>query len=203
MDLFEQASGRLSNLLPEGGEVYYHGSILDKSKSDLYFQKLYADIPWQNDQMNYHGKEVITKRKIAWFGDIAFNYTYSNTTKTALSWTPILQELRDLVQKETQEKFNSCLLNLYHSGEEGMTWHSDAERELVKGGAIASLTFGAVRKFSFKHKRNKKSVSKMLEHGSLLVMRGETQQNWLHSIPKTTLILSPRINLTFRQMRLP
>ena len=144
------------------------------------------------------GKKIITKRKVAWYGDIPFPYTYSNTTKTALPWTKELLELKALVEKESGETYNSCLLNLYHDGSEGMAWHSDAELDLKKNGAIGSLSMGAVRKFAFKHKKTKESISQVLQHGSLLVMKGETQTHWLHRLPPTKVIFTPRINLTFR-----
>ena len=106
--------------------------------------------------------------------------------------------LKSKIEIETGESFNSCLLNLYHTGEEGMAWHSDGEKDLKKDGAIGSVSFGAERKFSFKHKTTKETVSLMLEHGSLLVMKGTTQTHWLHRLPPTKKILKPRINLTFR-----
>jgi alkylated DNA repair dioxygenase AlkB len=117
-----------------------------------------------------------------------------------LAWTKELSELKQLVEKYAGTKFNSCLLNLYHNGNEGMGWHSDDEESLGKdnNNIIASLSFGAERKFSFKHKQTKQIVSVILEHGSLLVMRGATQSNWLHSLPKSKTITQPRINLTFR-----
>jgi alkylated DNA repair dioxygenase AlkB len=99
------------------------------------------------------------------------------------------------------EKYNSCLLNLYHTGEEGMAWHSDGEKELQKDGAIASLSFGAERKFSFKHKVTKEKIELWLQDGSLLVMKGTTQSHWLHRLPPTKKVLTPRINLTFRQIK--
>ena len=107
-------------------------------------------------------------------------------------------ELKELVEQKTNETFNSCLLNLYHTGEEGMAWHSDGEKDLKKNGAIASLSFGAERKFAFKHKTSKETVSLVLEHGSLLIMKDQTQTNWLHRLPPTKRIFTPRVNLTFR-----
>ncbi len=145
-----------------------------------------------------YGKRYITKRKTAWYGDAAFEYSYSNTTKTALPWTPELLEIKNSVEKLTGHSFNSCLLNFYHNGNEGMSWHSDDEPELGENPIIASLSFGAPRKFSFKHKITKETVSVLLEHGSLLVMKGATQAHWLHAIPKSTKVKTPRINLTFR-----
>jgi len=141
---------------------------------------------------------IVTKRKIAWYGDTDLKYTYSNITRTALPWTPELLALKRITEERTKEKFNSCLLNLYHSGNEGMSWHSDDEKDLKEDGAIASLSFGEERKFSFKHKETKEKVSLTLENGSLLIMKGATQEFWLHSLPPSKLIIYPRINLTFR-----
>jgi len=135
---------------------------------------------------------------VAWYGEKPFNYTYSNTTKSALPWTEELLQLKNLIEEKTGETFNSCLLNLYHDGNEGMAWHSDAEKDLKKNGAIGSLSFGAERKFAFKHKETKETVSIILEHGSLLVMKEETQTNWLHRLPPTKTVSKPRVNLTFR-----
>jgi alkylated DNA repair dioxygenase AlkB len=146
------------------------------------------------------GKHIITKRKVAWYGDNEFEYTYSNITKRALLWTAELRELKQIVERHTKAGYNSCLLNLYHSGDEGMAWHSDDESDLVENASIASITFGAKRKFSFKHKINKQKIDVELEHGSLLEMSGSTQKFWLHRLPPTTKIHSPRINLTFRLM---
>ena len=161
-------------------------------------EALLTHIEWKNDEAVIYGKRIITKRKVAWYGEKAFPYTYSKTTKLALPFTKELLEIKTAVELETGETFNSCLLNLYHSGEEGMGWHSDAEKELKKNGAIASLSFGAERKFSFKHKQTAETVSVMLEHGSLLVMKDDTQTNWLHRLPPAKRIIQPRINLTFR-----
>jgi alkylated DNA repair dioxygenase AlkB len=116
----------------------------------------------------------------------------------ALPWTKELLALKILVEEKTGETYNACLLNLYHDGSESMAWHSDGETDLKKKGAIASLSFGAERKFSFKHKATKENISLILKHGSLLVMKGITQSHWLHRLPPTTKTMEPRINLTFR-----
>jgi alkylated DNA repair dioxygenase AlkB len=125
-------------------------------------------------------------------------YTYSNTIKRALAQTKELLELKQIVEELAATKFNSCLLNLYHNGNEGMGWHSDDEKPLGKNNTIASLSFGAERKFSFKHKQTKQIASLVLEHGSLIIMKDNTQSNWLHSLPISKNITQPRINLTFR-----
>jgi alkylated DNA repair dioxygenase AlkB len=198
MKLFEIAADKNINLLPEGGTVNYLGKIMNQQEADHYLQALLSEIEWKNDEAVIFGRHIITKRKVAWYGDREFSYTYSNITKEAQVWTKELLELKRIAEGLSGEHYNSCLLNLYHNGEEGMAYHSDGEKDLKKNGAIASLSFGAERKFSFKHKKTKETVSLILEHGSLLVMKGETQSNWLHRLPPTKLVQKPRVNLTFR-----
>jgi alkylated DNA repair dioxygenase AlkB len=200
MDLFNQTPDPSRNLLPKDGIVQYFGRLFTTAIANEYYEKLMQNIEWKNDQAIIYGKLIITKRKVAWYGDAAFDYTYSNTTKLALPWTPELLALKSIIEEKTGEQFNSCLLNLYHNGDEGMAWHSDAEKALKKNGAIGSMSFGAERKFAFKHKESKETVSFILEHGSLLVMKGTTQTNWLHRLPPTKLVSKPRINLTFRMI---
>jgi alkylated DNA repair dioxygenase AlkB len=198
MDLFDNETGASKNLLPKDGIVNYYGSVFTNQQADHYFDSLLNTVEWKNDQAVIFGKMVITKRKAAWYGDRDFEYTYSNITKRALPWSPVLAALKLITEEKTGETFNSCLLNLYHNGEEGMAWHSDAEKDLKKHGAIGSLSFGAARSFSFRHKITKETVSLLLEHGSLLVMKGATQEYWLHRLPPAKRITKPRINLTFR-----
>lgn len=198
MNLFDFESDRKKNWLPYGGTVNYYGKVINQEEADYYFRVLLEKIDWRNDEAFIFGKKIITKRKVAWYGDFPFSYTYSNTTKSAIPWTRELLQLKALVEKETGENYNSCLLNLYHSGEEGMAWHSDGEIDLKKDGAIASLSFGAQRKFAFKHKKTSEKVEIILEPGSLLVMKDATQTNWLHRLPPTKKVTQPRINLTFR-----
>lgn len=198
MSLFGNLAEPDVNLLPKDGTVNYYGKILDAYTADFFYRKLLENIAWKNDKAIIFGKKIVTKRKVAWYGDEDFQYTYSKTTKIALRWTEELLALKELVEKNTGENFNSCLLNLYHSGDEGMAYHSDAEKDLKKNGAIASLSLGAERKFSFKHKVTGEKVELVLEHGSLLVMRDETQSYWLHRLPPTKKVTAPRVNLTFR-----
>ena len=196
MSLFEE--DRASNLLPKDGMVNYYGKVLASKEADHYFNSLMQNILWENDEVIIFGKHIVTKRKVAWYGDSDCSYTYSNTTKQALAWTKELSYLKQIVEELAETKFNSCLLNLYHNGNEGIGWHSDDEKSLGKNNTIASLSFGAERNFSFKHKQNKQIVSLVLEHGSLLIMKDATQTNWLHSLPKSKSVTQPRINLTFR-----
>ncbi len=198
MDLFNQTNTAVQNLLPKDGTVNYYGPVMSRQEADEFLIKLLSSIEWKNDEAVIYGKRLVTKRKVAWYGESEFEYTYSNTTKVALPWTTELLKLKSIVEQKTGEKFNSCLLNLYHTGDEGMAWHSDAEKDLKRNGAIASLSFGAERKFAFKHKVTKESISIVLQHGSLLVMKGATQSNWLHRLPPTRLVNKARVNLTFR-----
>jgi alkylated DNA repair dioxygenase AlkB len=198
MELFDFPSDPCVNLLSGEGIVNYYGKLMSASEANAMAQALLDRIEWRNDEAVIYGKRIITKRKVAWYGEEAFSYTYSNTTKTALPWTPELLFLKNLAEKHSGETYNSCLLNLYHDGTEGMAWHSDGEKDLRKNGAIASLSFGAERKFCFKHKKSGEKIDVFLEAGSLLVMKGETQTHWVHRLPPTTKVHQPRINLTFR-----
>ena len=200
LDLFRQSIDEPHNLLPEQGVVKYYGILIPLQTANDYYERLLSDIEWKHDEAMIMGKHIVTKRKVAWYADQPFSYTYSKITKLALPWTDELLALKNIVEEKTGEKFNSCLLNLYHNGNEAMAWHSDAEKDLKKNAAIASLSFGAERKFSFKHKQSKETVSLVLEHGSLLVMEGTTQTYWQHRLPPTTKVSEPRINLTFRRI---
>lgn len=196
MDLFNDSD--YVSLISVDGEVNYYGPIMKYDLAQMYFDSLLETIEWMNDKAIIFGKLILTKRKVAWYGDKPFDYTYSKTTKSALPWTNELLELKKMVEDKSGETFNSCLLNLYHNGEEGMSWHSDGEKDLKKNGAIASVSLGAERNFSFKHKTTSQTVSVLLEKGSLLIMKGTTQSNWLHRLPPTKKVKSARINLTFR-----
>jgi alkylated DNA repair dioxygenase AlkB len=189
----------VKQLLPFEGEALYHGPVLAHAAADAAFASLMQTIDWQHDEAMIFGRHIVTKRKVAWYGDCAFGYAYSGINRLALPWTDELLALKATVEELCGAAFNSCLLNLYHTGEEGMGWHSDDEKTMGEQPVIASLSLGAERKFSFRHKQTKETVSLVLEHGSLLVMQGETQTHWHHALPKTIKVKHPRINLTFRQ----
>lgn len=198
IDLFNFKMDSEVNLLPKDGTVNYFGKVFSEEDANHYYEILLNKIDWKNDEAMIFGKKILTKRKVAWYGDREFEYTYSKITKKAHLWTPALLQLKKQIEETSGQTFNSCLLNLYHSGEEGMAWHSDGEKDLKKNGAIASVSFGAERKFAFKHKVTKETVSLNLENGSLLIMKDTTQTHWLHRLPPTKKIFGARINLTFR-----
>ena len=186
------------SLLQRDGVAEYTPSLFDCIESERLFKELLSSTPWENDEVLLFGQRRVLSRKVAWMGDAGFTYSYSGTSKTASSWTPPLLRIRERVETCCGHEFNSCLLNLYHDGSEGMGWHSDDEKTLGRNPVIASVSFGAERPFRFKHRVTKEVVPLILESGSLLVMKGETQHHWVHALPKTKKITSPRINLTFR-----
>ena len=198
MNLFSQLLDPPINLLPQDGEANYYGVVFSTELADYFLAYLLNHIAWKNDEAIMFNKKVITKRKVAWYASGAFDYTYSKVTRSALPWTPELLDLKHRIEAISGETFNSCLLNLYHNGDEGMAWHSDSERQLKRNGAIASVSLGEERQFMFQHKNTKATHASMLQHGSLLVMKGVTQTHWLHRLPPTKKVHSPRINLTFR-----
>ena len=188
------------NILPYDGIAIYHGIVFNEQEANGICKDLYESIPWKQDEVVMFGKKIITKRKVAWYADAGITYTYAGVQKAGLEWTSALNEIRQKVEAITEAKYNACLLNLYHEGEEGMGWHKDNEKEIVEGSSIASLSFGAIRKFAFKHATTNERLEIILANGSLLDMKGAIQQYWFHSLPKTKKVNQMRINLTFRLM---
>lgn len=197
-NLFDAPSNSPINYLPCDGVVHYHHDLLTQVEADQYFNAFREKIRWQSDLVRLFGKLIRTRRQVAWYGSKPFAYTYSQQTKLALPWTEELVTLKKFIEIKTGEHFNSCLLNLYQSGDVGMGWHSDDEKDLQPNAAIASVSLGASRKFVFRHKTSKEKVSLQLDHGSLLMMLDSTQIHWLHHLPPSRRIKQPRINLTFR-----
>jgi alkylated DNA repair dioxygenase AlkB len=193
----------MHNLLPADGCVEYLPGFLSPQSSENYFRAFEQSIAWQADQVKIYGKVHTLKRKIAWYGDAEYAYRYSQSTKTARPWTEELLKLKTQLEAFTGESFNSCLLNYYHDGNDCMGWHCDNEKMMQTGATIASISLGAERIFKFKHKHTKEICSILLEQGSLLLMKGETQQHWKHSLPASKKVSAPRINLTFRVFDTP
>jgi alkylated DNA repair dioxygenase AlkB len=190
------------NILPKDGVVLYFPSFYDEKECENYLEKLIKEIEWENEVIYLFGKEITMNRKIAFYADDTITYTYSKKEKITKNWNEILFSIKEKIEAKTKTKYNACLLNLYFDGTDGMGWHSDDENEIIQNSSIASISFGADRKFSFKHKKTKQTHSLILENGSLLEMKEDTQKNWLHALPKTKKIKNIRINLTFRQMKI-
>ena len=190
----------IPNIINKDGVALYYPSLLNEESIPHFYVELFNKINWEQEKIKIFGNEITTKRKVAFYSDPLISYTYSGKTKIGLPWIASLIQLKEKIELITNVKYNACLLNLYHDGEEGMGWHSDNEKEIVPESSIASLSIGASRKFSFKHKLTNETLSIVLENGSLLEMKGAIQKHWLHALPKSKKITSPRINLTFRQM---
>lgn len=200
-DLF--APKPTNNLLPYDGQVNDLGIVIDYP-SPLFYN-LVAELPWQEDIVTLFGKTHVTTRQIVWMGDSDIDYQYSGHTRQTIPWTDTVFHVKHHIEQKLLDlgidaNFNSCLLNYYPSGEDGMGYHADDERELGEQPIIASLSLGATRKFVFKHKKTQDKVELYLESGQLIVMHGETQNFWKHSITKTKKVTTGRISLTFRQI---
>ena len=200
-DLF--APKPTNNLLPYDGQVNDLGIVIDYP-SPLFYN-LVTELPWQEDIVTLFGKTHVTTRQIVWMGDSDIDYQYSGHTRQTIPWTDTVFHVKQHVEQQLlilgiDVNFNSCLLNYYPSGEDGMGYHADDERELGEQPVIASLSLGATRKFVFKHKKTQDKVELYLESGQLIVMHGETQSFWKHSITKTKKAATGRISLTFRQI---
>jgi len=193
-------SHNIPNIINQDGEALYYPQAISAEQLSHYYDELFNKISWEQDRVMMFGKEIITKRKVAFYSDPLISYTYSGKLKIGLPWSQELLVIKELLESLTKSKYNACLLNLYHNGDESMGWHSDDEKEIITESSIASLSLGAERKFSFKHKATKERISVLLENGSLLEMKGSIQKNWWHALPKSKKIIAPRINLTFRQM---
>ncbi|HQR91860.1 MAG: alpha-ketoglutarate-dependent dioxygenase AlkB [Bacteroidetes bacterium 24-39-8] len=191
---------RPANLLPFQGDLLYEAAFLTRGDADNSLQQLQSEIPWKQEPIILFGKKIMQPRLTAWLGDKP--YTYSGITMQPHAFGPIMMAIKNKVEAFTQSKFNTALLNLYRNGTDSMGWHRDNEKELGPAPIIASISLGAVREFQLRHYQTKEHLQKIpLQHGSLLIMRGQTNTYWEHRIPKTSRPLSPRINITFRQIQ--
>ena len=190
----------LLNLLPNDGRAEYLPDFLSEQDSLKLMSQLQTSLKWEPDQLIMFGKKITTRRKVAWAGDPECSYTYSGVKKFPQPWTEELLSIKAHLEKLSNSELNSCLLNFYHDGDDGMGWHSDDEKELDPHSPIVSLSLGARRKFAFRHKQDNTTISLDLENGSVLVMRSPTQQFWKHALLKTKTVSTPRMNLTFRNI---
>ena len=182
------------------GSYLYIPDFYGKSEADKLFSKLITDIQWKQESMRLYGKEIKFPRLTAWYGDCDKPYSFSGITLQPNKWTQELTAIKDKVEHFAEERFNSVLLNRYRNGNDSISWHTDAEKELGRNPVIASVNFGAARKFQLKHMHNGEREDIFLQHGSLLVMLGELQHYWKHQIPKTKKLVGERVNLTFRKI---
>lgn len=202
LDLFSNTNSHDGGvvILPNG-EYIYHANFFNKTEADSFLAIFTQSIAWKQESMNMYGKQVMFPRLTAWYGDNDKPYSFSGITLNPHPWTEELLTVKNKIEPICDTQFNSVLLNLYRNGNDSISWHTDAEKELGKNPLIASVNFGAERKFQLKHNQTGEMHEINLQHGSLLVMRGEMQHYWKHQVPKQKTINQPRINLTFRVIK--
>jgi alkylated DNA repair dioxygenase AlkB len=194
-------SSSLRRLPLADAEVDYRADAFARPQADALLAALREEIPWETHRLRLFGREVAAPRLSCWIGDAGTGYTYSRTRFEPHAWTPTLASLRSDLAARFGLRFNSVLANLYRDGRDSMGWHSDAEPELGAEPVIASLSFGAARRFRLRRRDTREvALSIELAHGSLLVMRGATQRFYQHDLPKTASVAGARINLTFREI---
>jgi alkylated DNA repair dioxygenase AlkB len=196
------AEGRPSLTLdiPEA-EVIFYPAFFPTPVADRLLEQLVATTQWRQDCMMMFGERKPLPRLTAWYGDPGARYIYSGIVNVPLPWTAAIAEVKNAVEAPSGVVFNGVLLNRYRTGRDSMGWHADDEPEFGEDPVIASVSFGGTRNFQLKHKRRKElKASVELTHGSLLIMRGGTQANWLHQVPKTAKPVEERLNLTFRRI---
>ena len=186
------------NLLPYDGIALYIPNFIEQNEASILYDILLDSIKWQRDSVKMFGKTHILNRKMAWYGDSDKKYSYSGISRSPISWTSELSKIKQRCETLCLHSFNSCLLNYYQDGIQGMGWHADNEKELGNNPIIASVSLGAVRTFRCKHRMSNHTIDIVLEPGSLLIMKGSMQHNWVHSLPISRRIKDARINCTFR-----
>jgi alkylated DNA repair dioxygenase AlkB len=186
----------------KNGEFLFYPNFFSKAESDLYLQIFKESIEWKQESMNIYGKQVNFPRLTAWYGDKDKPYSFSGITLQPKVWSKELLEIKDKIEPLSKVQFNSVLLNRYRSGNDSISWHTDEEKELGQNPVIASVNYGATRKFQLRHIVTKEKLEIELTHGSLLIMQGELQHYWQHQVPKTSKVIGERINLTFRVIKL-
>jgi len=185
----------------ENGEYIFYPNFFSKAESDSFLKNLRSNIVWKQESMNMYGKKIDFPRLTAWYGNNDKPYSFSGITLQPLPWSSEILSIKSKIEPVAKTAFNSVLLNLYRDGNDSISWHTDAERELGTNPVIASVNFGATRKFQLRHIKTKEKLEIELTHGSLLIMQGELQHFWQHQVPKTSKVVGERINLTFRVIK--
>jgi alkylated DNA repair dioxygenase AlkB len=201
LDMFASVPDYNEPIKIDNGEYLYIPNFYDKNKADRYLKTFIENIKWKQESMNMYGKQILFPRLTSWYGDINNPYSFSGITLQPHPWNKELLEIKENIEPKSGVKFNSVLLNRYRNGNDSISWHTDAEKELGKNPIIASVNFGAERKFQLKHMKTNEKIEIVLKHGSLLVMMGELQHYWKHQVPKTKTVNNERVNLTFRMIK--
>lgn len=200
-NLFEEPRNINDPIQIINGEYIYIENFYEKNEADLYFNTLIKNIHWKQESMNMYGKQILFPRLTSWYGQSDKPYSFSGITLNPHPWSKELLEIKKNIEPLANVEYNSVLLNRYRNGNDSISWHTDAEKELGLNPVIASVNFGAERTFQLKHIETKKRIDIALKHGSLLIMMGELQHYWQHQVPKTKKPKTERINLTFRVIK--
>jgi alkylated DNA repair dioxygenase AlkB len=201
LDLFNTIMKHPELVKIQDGEYMYIPNFFNKQKSDYFFDALLKRIEWKQEEMKMYGKLLKFPRLTAWYGDNNKPYSFSGINLNPTIWNDELLQIKKTIEPKCNGIFNSVLLNLYRNGNDSISWHTDAEKELGKNPLIASVNFGATRKFQLRHRETKEKIEIELIHGSLLIMKGSLQHFWQHQVPKTKKTVGKRINLTFRVIK--
>jgi len=201
INLFNDSQDDSETTKITNGEYIYMPHFFKPKIADQYLKAFSENIEWKQEEMLMYGKLIKFPRLTAWYGNNDKPYSFSGIKLVPKPWNKELLEIKDKIEPKSETQFNSVLLNLYRDGNDSISWHTDAEKELGVNPIIASVNLGAERKFQLKHRLTKETIQILLQHGSLLIMKGELQHYWQHQVPKTSLPVSQRINLTFRVIK--
>lgn len=201
LNLFEKPKDYTQPVQIQNGAYIYIPNFYTNSKANEYLNELINNIEWKQESMKMYGKQIPFPRLTSWYGDTDKAYSFSGIKLNPHPWSNQLLEIKKDIEPLSKVEFNSVLLNRYRDGNDSISWHTDAEKELGKNPVIASVNFGAERTFQLRHRNTKKRIDIVLKHGSLLVMMGELQHFWQHQVPKTKKVKTERINLTFRVIK--
>ncbi len=198
-ELPQKPSGGITII--QNGEYIFQPNFFSKTDSDRFLKELRENTKWRQESMNMYGKKIDFPRLTSWYGDNDKPYSFSGITLQPHSWSPEILTIKQRIEQPSKTVFNSVLLNFYRNGNDSISWHTDAEKELGQNPIIASVNFGATRNFQLRHTKTKEKLEIELTHGSLLIMQGELQHFWQHQVPKTSKPVGERINLTFRVIK--
>ncbi|GAF04643.1 alpha-ketoglutarate-dependent dioxygenase AlkB family protein [Saccharicrinis fermentans] len=201
LDLFSQGNSQAQWVSITNGEYLFVPDFFNVEEANRHFKTLLNDVEWKQESMSMYGKVIPFPRLTAWYGDNDKPYSFSGIILSPIQWNEALLEIKAKIEVEAKTIFNSVLLNRYRNGNDSISWHTDSEKELGLNPIIASVNFGATRKFQLRHKESKEKIELKLGHGSLLIMGGELQHYWQHQVPKTKKAVNERINLTYRVIK--
>lgn len=201
LDMFASERDYNKPIKINNGEYVYIPDFYGNNKADAFLKAFIETIEWKQESMNMYGKQIPFPRLTSWYGDSDKPYSFSGITLQPHPWSKELLEIKNDIEPKALVSFNSVLLNRYRDGNDSISWHTDAEKELGRNPVIASVNFGAERKFQLKHMETNEKIEIVLKHGSLLIMMGELQHFWKHQVPKTKTVQTERVNLTFRVIK--